>query len=121
MTQTPSRDDSATLPCPVCGELFEATGRRRYCSDRCRRAGWARRRRPPVLPVALAPPSGPRRPLTVYYCDSCDLRALGEQRCDECGSFMRRIGLGGNCPECFEAIGANELIDVIEDRQGPRR
>jgi hypothetical protein len=28
----PSRDDGATLPCPVCGSAFVTTGRRRYCS-----------------------------------------------------------------------------------------
>jgi hypothetical protein len=111
---TPSRDDDATMICPVDGTAFAAGGRRRYCSDRCRRAAWARRRQSPPTPVVVATPPGPRRPVTVYECDACGIRALGQQRCDECGAFMRRLGLGGLCPCCDEAVAAEELIDVVE-------
>lgn len=110
----PSRDDDATLPCPVCGTAFTVTGRRRYCSDRCRRAAWARRNQPPPTPVVLPPPAGSRRPHTVYECDACGLRALGDQRCEECGTFMRRVGLGGPCPSCDDPVAASELTDVVE-------
>lgn len=110
----PWRDDGATMICPVDGTAFAAIGRRRYCSDRCRRAAWARRRQPSPTPVVVAPPSGPRRPITVYECDACGTRALGQQRCDECGTFMRRVGLGGLCPCCDEPVAAAELIDVLD-------
>jgi hypothetical protein len=52
----------------------------------------------------------------VYECDTCGARALGEQRCEECSTFMRRIGLGGLCPACDAPVAAKELIDVVETR-----
>lgn len=110
----PSRDDDATIPCPVCGTAFVVAGRRRYCSDRCRRTAWAHQRQSPPAPVVVAAPAGSRRPHTVYACDACGLRSLGEQRCEDCASFMRRIGLGGPCPNCDDPVAANELIDVVE-------
>ncbi len=113
----PSRDDGATLPCPVCGSAFVATGRRRYCSDTCRRAAWARSHQPPPAPVVVSAPVGSRRAHTVYECDGCGQRALGEQRCEDCGTFMRRLGYGGRCPRCDEAVAANELIEVVEGRR----
>lgn len=109
----PSRDDDATIPCPVCGTAFTVTGRRRYCSDSCRRAAWARRHRPPP-PVVVPPPAGSRRPHTVYECDTCGQRALGDQRCEDCGTFMRRVGLGGPCPACDEPVAAKELTEITE-------
>jgi len=56
-------------------------------------------------------PNRPRRPSTVYACDDCDIRQLGVQRCD-CGSFMRRIGFGGICPCCDEAVAFDELLQA---------
>ncbi len=116
---TPWRDDDATMPCPVCGSAFVVGGRRRYCSDGCRASAWARRRRSSPPPVVVMAPPGPRRPHTVYECDGCGLRALGEQRCEDCGVFMRRIGLGGSCPACDDPVAACELIEVVES--GGRR
>ncbi|MGI8984748.1 MAG: hypothetical protein ACR2HM_09500 [Acidimicrobiales bacterium] len=110
----PWRDDDATVPCPVCGSAFVVGGRRRYCSDGCRASAWARRRRSPSAAVVVVAPAGSRRPHTVYECDGCGLRALGEQRCEDCGVFMRRIGLGGNCPSCDDPVAACELVEVIE-------
>ncbi len=110
----PWRDDGATMICPVDGTVFAVSGRRRYCSDRCRQKAWARRRHTPPTPVVVAAPSGPRRPHTIYECDTCGTRALGQQRCDECGGFARRVGLGGLCPQCDEPVAAQELIDIIE-------
>ena len=110
----PWRDDDATMICPVDGTAFAASGRRRYCSDRCRRTAWARRRQSPPTPVVIPAPPGPRRPVTVYECDACGTRALGHQRCEECGAFTRRVGLGGLCPCCDEPVAAAELIDVAE-------
>ena len=115
----PWRVDSATMICPVCDRGFAPAGRRRYCSDSCRRRAWARRRQSPATPVVVPPPLGARRPVTVYECDRCGGRALGQQRCDECGGFMRRVGLGGRCPSCDAPLAAGELIEVAEP--GPRR
>ena len=51
-----------------------------------------------------------RRAVTVYQCPSCDTRTLGQQRCDDCNTFMRAIGIGGPCPECAAPIAVSELI-----------
>lgn len=117
ITNAPSRDDDATTPCPVCGCPFVVTGRRRYCSDGCRRTAWTSRHRSSPAPVVVVAPAGSRRPHTVYECDACGLRALGEQRCEDCGVFMRRVGLGGPCPSCDEPVAAGELIEVVEGQR----
>ena len=110
--RSPSRYDPVTIPCPGCQRLFTPTGKRRYCSDRCRVSAW--RRRQAILPPAPAtlPQGRPRRPVTVYECPGCGERALGEQRCDSCGSFMNRVGLGGHCPECDTAVAISEIFDA---------
>ena len=52
-----------------------------------------------------------RRPVTVYQCEACGARAVGRQRCEECGTFMRKLGLGGPCPHCDEPVTVTELLD----------
>jgi predicted amidophosphoribosyltransferase len=108
--QTPWRDDAATTACPVCGRDFRPTGRAVYCSEGCRKTAW--RRRHQVLPAPVVVPAGvPRRPLSVYECPTCDTRAVGEQRCGDCGGFMTRVGWGGLCPHCGEAVAVAEVLD----------
>ena len=88
-----------------------ATGRsdRRWCSAACRQAGYRRSHQAPLEPPTL-PPRQPRRPATVYECDGCGARALGEQYCPEgCATFMRRVGTGGFCPACSEPVAYQEL------------
>jgi hypothetical protein len=105
---SPSRRDGGTLPCPVCGQRFTPHGRQRVCSAACRQAAWRRRQpRAPVVPAALRTP----RPATIYECPTCGTRALGEQRCTDCGLFGRRIGPGGRCPHCGEPVAVADLID----------
>jgi len=60
-----------------------------------------------VVPVAAS-----RVPLTVYECADCGSRAIGGQRCADCSTFMRRIGIGGACPCCDEAITIAELTGL---------
>ena len=105
------RDEGATVPCPVCDVGFVASGRRRYCSDRCRCRAWRRRRRPAPVPVVV-PPAGPgRRAITIYECAACGTRSLGDQRCEDCGSFMARVGVGGLCPHCYEPVAVRDLVE----------
>jgi hypothetical protein len=106
-----SRDEGATLPCPVCGQGFSPLGRARFCSDGCRKKAWRRRHQVPQVPVVV-PAGAPRRPGTVYECGSCGTRAVGEQYCEGCGTFMARVGLGGPCPECGSAVAIEELVDM---------
>ena len=61
-------------------------------------------------PLLVIPPAAPRMPLTVYECDGCGARAVGQQRCTDCAGFMRRVGIGGTCPHCDEPVAVNELM-----------
>ena len=98
-----------TIACPVCGSSFGPSGRRTYCSDACRALAY-RRRRSGMTRQVRVPRSQPRREITVYECDTCGERSLGEQRCTQCHTFMRRVGIGGHCPSCEESITISELI-----------
>jgi hypothetical protein len=109
-TRTPPRDDGVTTRrCPACGQPFTPAGRRRWCSDACKQAAW-RRSRTPAAPVPPVPAPGRKRDSTVYECGSCGSRALGRQRCDDCGTFMAAAGTGGLCPHCDEPVTIAELI-----------
>ena len=111
----PWGDDTGTIACPVCATAFEPSGRRRYCSDACRRIAWKRQHQTPTVPTVVPPRNQPRRPITVYECAACGTRALGEQRCDECGVFMVRIGIGGLCPHCDEPVAIDDIVDLPHD------
>jgi hypothetical protein len=106
---SPRRDDSVTTnTCPACGQPFTPSGRRRWCSAACKQAAW-RRRNTPAKPEPPVPPAGRKRAITVYECDTCGDRALGSQRCDDCGTFMHAAGIGGLCP-CGEPVTIHELL-----------
>jgi len=106
MAERPSRNDAVTIACGVCGRAFAPAGRRRFCSDACRQAAW-RRRHPPAPPPL---PTRSPRPATVYACAGCGARYLGQQRCDDCQRFCRRIGPGGPCPHCDEPVALADLL-----------
>jgi len=106
---SPSCHDAVTMTCPVCQHSFTPVGRQKYCGDACRAAAYRRRRDASTVTVII-PKAQPRRPVTVYECDGCGARALGEQRCEECRMFMRRVGIGGLSPCCGEAVAVNELL-----------
>lgn len=97
------------MTCPVCGSPFTPGGRRRFCSDACRTAAW-RRRHGAVRPIVIVPAAPRRVSLTVYECDGCGVRTVGSQRCSECSTFMRRVGIGGTCPGCDEVVTVAELV-----------
>lgn len=106
----PSRNGSVTAGCQVCGGLLPPGRARRTCSDRCRQALWRRRHQSERTPPPPLPQPGlARKAVTVYECPACGERMLGEQRC-ECGSFMRRVGVGGTCPACEAAVAFDELL-----------
>ncbi|MGE3808219.1 MAG: hypothetical protein AB7K24_26450 [Gemmataceae bacterium] len=105
MAESPSRNDSLTIGCPICGQLFEASGRRRYCSDRCRQAAW-RERKPQTL--GLLPKRTPKL-ATIYECGICETRQIGDQWCADCQRPCRRVGPGVPCPHCDEPLALDEL------------
>lgn len=108
-TDSPSCHDAVTITCSVCQHPFAPVGRQKFCSDACRAAAY-RRRRDTQRPALTVPTARPRRPITVYECDRCGGRAVGEQRCPDCATFMRKIGYGGECPNCAEPIAITELL-----------
>jgi hypothetical protein len=110
MTASPSRDEAGTMTCPVCQTRFTPAGRQRYCSSPCRKTAY-RRRHQDHLPAITVPASRPRRDHTIYQCPACEQRLLGQQRCDDCGTFCRRVGPGGQCPHCYEPVAIADLLD----------
>ena len=101
--------DGVMVTCPACQRAFSPVGLQRFCCGACRVAVYRRGRLTTVAPV-VALRTAPRQPLTVYACDRCGTRALDEQRCDECRSPLRRVGLGGFCPCCAEPVAVEELL-----------
>lgn len=107
--RSPSRHDAVTIPCPVCATRFVPAGKRLYCRPACVAAAYRLRKRAAEPPVVI-PQDRPRKPVTVYECGACGTRAVGEQRCEDCGAFMRRVGLGGPCPHCGDAVTVTDLL-----------
>ena len=97
------------MTCPLCNQSFTPNGRQRYCTNACKAAAY--RRRHHHQPTTEIPAKQPRRPITIYECATCGARALGQQRCDDCHTFMTRVGYGGHCPSCDEPIAINELLN----------
>lgn len=93
--------------CRACGRpLPGGRSDRRYCSPACRQAAHRRRQAQP-RPLAARTP----RAQMIYECPACGVRALGEQRCAECGVFCARVGPGGPCPHCDEPVALADLIE----------
>lgn len=105
-----SRNGSVTAGCVVCGEDLPAGRPRTTCSDACRQKAF-RLRRQGSLTVRELPKDRSRKERTVYECPDCDARLLGDQYCEDCHKFMRRLGSGGNCPCCSEPVTFQELLD----------
>ena len=106
----PSRDDDGTMTCPVCRRGFTPTGQQVYCSTACRKTAFRRRHQQGGVAVTV-PDARPRREITVYECPDCGERLLGQQRCEECGTFTRRVGVGGRCPHCDQPVAISDLLD----------
>jgi hypothetical protein len=106
--------------CLVC-EL-PAQGRSAYCSDAHRVMAFRLRHRQELDlgPDALQAELCRRRQLvahTVYVCDDCGERYLGQQSCDQCHRFCRAAGLGGLCPGCDQPVLVTDLLgDLAEAR-----
>ena len=107
---SPSRDDPGTTTCPVCRRCYTPVGRQLYCSTACRKTAF-RRRHQHLGPAVTVPAARPRREITVYECPDCGDRYLGEQRCESCGTFARRVGIGGACPNCDGPVAISDLLD----------
>ncbi len=100
------RNDAVTTACPVCAAPFRPIGRQRVCSNACRQALWRQRHAVPLPPL----PARTAGATTIYVCPACDTRYLGQQRCDDCNRFCRRVGPGGSCPHCDEPVALADLL-----------
>lgn len=116
--RTPSRDDNVTTgahpiaSCRACGTaLPNVKGRQAYCSAACRQRAYRARQPQPPVPAAVT--ARPRRDNGIYQCPACEARYLGQQRCDDCNTFCTRLGIGGLCPCCEEAITLDELLPAL--------
>ena len=127
MAETPRRDDRATtisstepgqplpqLLCPVCWTPFTKAGRRRYCTDTCRKTAWKRHHATTAaVPEPVVPQGVRRRDVTIYQCPTCETRYHGEQWCHDCNQPCTRVGLGGLCPHCSEPVAISDLLDPL--------
>ena len=112
---TPIRDGSRDggTGCLVCGGALSSS-RARYCS-RAHQQRAFRMRHQISLPdlQRLRQDLQRRRAVvarTVYECQNCGERFVGERRCPDCNLFSRAIGLGGHCPECDTPL---LLVDLL--------
>lgn len=108
--ETPSRGGSAAATCPVCQCSFVPSANKLFCGKLCKDTAYRRRKQSARKPIKV-PSARPRRAVTVYECDGCGERSLGSQRCEECRTFMRKLGLGGLCPHCEEPVTLSDLLD----------
>ncbi len=102
-------DDTATIattmttPCLRCGVAFDRLGRQRFCSTACRQSAWRQRRAAPIEPIVS-------KADVVYECPDCDTRYLGDQRCDVCNRWCRRVGPGGCCPSRDAPVAITDIL-----------
>ncbi len=114
MPEHPTRDTYVTATaCPVCATPLTGRGDQRYCTPACRQAAYRARTSTAAPPPSPLPAAGrTRRQHTVYECGECGQRLAGEQWCTDCQRPARRIGPGGSCPSCGDAITIADLSEA---------
>jgi hypothetical protein len=119
MIEAPSREPSRTgissRTCLICSAALSRT-QQRYCTRACQQQAYRLRHRLPLrLDVTLLRADLKRRRQladhTVYECPSCETRSVGQQRCGDCNTFGRALGLGGHCPDCDSVLLLSDLLD----------
>lgn len=103
----PLLGEPAAASCPVCQSLFAPRTKQRSCSKTCLDTAWRRRHQRPPAVVAI-PRARPRADFTftVYEWEGCGTRSW-DRSCEDCGSFMLRVGSGG---QCDEPVTVEELL-----------
>ena len=106
----PMRDGSG---CLVCGGALSSS-RARYCSRAHQQLAFRLRHQTKLPDLQRLRQELQRRRAvvahTIYECQSCGERLVGERRCPDCHLFNRAIGLGGHCPECDTPL---VLVDLL--------
>jgi predicted nucleic acid-binding Zn ribbon protein len=115
-SREPSRTAISSTTCVVCGAALR-TSQQRYCTRACQQQAYRLRLRQHqpsrVDLVNIQAELKRRRHLTeqmVYECPTCETRSVGEQRCSDCNTFARALGVGGSCPDCDAVLLLTELI-----------
>jgi hypothetical protein len=49
---------------------------------------------------------------TLFECQLCHERHLGQRRCPGCQRFARALGLGATCTECGELVLLTDLFGL---------
>jgi hypothetical protein len=120
MSGEPSREASRTAvqqrTCLVCAAALR-TCRARYCSRACQQQAYRLRHCQPsrLDLVTMQLELKRRRQLTehmVYECPACETRCVGQQRCADCNTFARAVGLGGPCPDCDAVVLLTDLLPL---------
>ena len=113
MPEDPLRDSSVTATgCLICAAPLPGRADRRYCSPACRQAAHRRRSNPPTPIPTKALTGRTRLQHSVYEGDDCGQRLAGQQWCPDCSRPCRRLGDGGECPNCGDPITITELIEA---------
>jgi hypothetical protein len=114
-----SRDGSSVSSVPTCALCTRPlpSSRAHYCSAACRQRSF-RLRRIQLAAIderQLRAELGRRGALvahTVYECNVCGERLVGERRCAQDNLFCRALGLGGRCTACDEPILLADLLEL---------
>lgn len=102
--------------CALCTRPV-ASSRARYCSAACRQRSFRLRH----VKLAVIDERRLRAELrrrdslvahTVYECNVCGDRLVGERRCAQDNLYCRALGLGGHCSACDEPILLADLLQL---------
>jgi len=113
-SDTPIRDGSRDgSGCLVCGRALSSS-RTRYCSRAHQQRAFRLRHQTSLPDLQRLRQELQRRHAvmaqTIYECQNCGERLVGERRCPDCNLFSRAIGLGGHCPKCDTPL---LLVDLL--------
>ena len=114
-----SRNGSTPSGVPTCALCTQPllSSRARYCSAACRQRSF-RLRRSQLAAIddrQLRAELRRRSALlahTVYECNVCGERQIGERRCAQDNLFCRALGPGGRCTACDEPILLADLLEL---------
>lgn len=107
--RSPAPAANALATCPVCQSRFEGRGKQLYCGKLCRDTAYRRRKHSATRRIPQ-PTTRSKGCLTVYECGGCGRRSLRYERCEQCRTFMRKLGLGGPCPYCEAPVTVTDLL-----------
>jgi hypothetical protein len=115
-SRQPSRTPISSRSCLICSATLNPS-QQRYCTRACQQQAYRlRHHQPSRADLATLQTELQRRKLltehTVYECPECETRTIGQQRCADCNTFARGLGLGGLCPDCDAVLLVSDLLEL---------